>query len=245
MKTKFTILTALFCYLLSYSQMVVKKLDGTTINNGDIFSYNTVDEESASLKFTVFNNSSTESMLVKIQCTSVSNSDGQEFQFCFGGYCFFSVFEGMMNPMDAPGYLINPGSNTGDADHFWNLKTASTTGQYPMDFKFKIFEVDPLGNEIGTPVNITYRYAGALAVNDVSMQKDITIKNTVIKDILSFDSKSAADLQVIDYSGKLVSQNKVSKGNNEVNLQKLQAGVYILKFSNSEGKSFTSKIIKN
>jgi len=244
MKKKISLFAAVFCYFLGNSQMVVKKYDGTVINDGDVFTYNTIDEDPASLKFRVHNTSTTESILAKIECTSISNSDGNLFEFCFGGNCFYSVFKGLMNPIDGPGYMIGPGSNSGDFDHFWNKKAESTTGDYPMDYQFKIFMVDPLGNETGDPVNITYRYAGALAVNDVNHQNIATIKNTVVNDVLTLESKIDTIIQIVDISGKVLHTSKIVKGNNEINLRNLTPGMYIVNIANATGKMISSKIIK-
>lgn len=244
MKKRITLFAAIFCYFLGYSQMSVKKTDGTEIHDGDVFTFNTVDEETASLKFAVYNTSSNEPISAKIECTSISNSDGQPFQFCFGGYCYFGVYVGLTNPGGSDGYLIAPGGNSGDSDHFWNLRTESTTGQYPMEYKFKIYMTDPLGNETGDPVNITYRYTGALAVNDAESQNILTIKNTVVSDILNIESKVDTNLQVVDFSGKVVYTGKISKGSNVVNLQNLTKGSYIVNAGNKSGKSISTKIIK-
>lgn len=251
MKKKLTLFAAVFCYLFGYSQMEVKKIDGTVIHDGDVFTYNVVGdaeaephEDPASLNFRVYNTSTTQSILTKIECTGVENSDGSAFQFCFGGNCFFNVFEGMVNPIDGPGYTIAPGGNSGDSDHFWNLSDVSSTGEYPMDFKFRISMIDPFGGVIGDPINITYRYSKELAVNDIAKQSTV-LKNTIVKDVLNIESKIKTTIQIVDFSGKRVFSSEIANGNNAVNLQKLTAGVYIVNIADANGKIKSTKIIKN
>jgi len=243
MKKRIILFAAFFCYFLGYSQMVVKLHDGTEVHNGDVFTFNTVDEESATLKFRVHNNS-TDYISVKIECTSLENTDGEPFQFCYGGTCLYAVVEGRTLPMEPGGFPIAPGSHSGDGDHFWNLRTESTTGVFPMNYNFKFFMVDPLGNEYGDPINVTYRYAGALAVNDVNQQNIATIKNTVVKDVLHLESKINTTLQIVEISGKVVHTSKLIKGDNSVNLQNLTSGMYIVNIANAAGKMISNKIIK-
>lgn len=242
MKKKILLFATVLSYFLGTAQMSVQKYDGTLIHNGDVFEYSTADTEDSMLKFSVHNTSANQPILVKILCESVTNSNGQNFEFCFGGNCMPFVIVGQNYPPS--GFEIAAGSNSGDSDHFWNQSPVSTTGQYPMDFVFKVYQVDALGTELGDPVRLTYRYNGALGVKDNELSALFSLKNTLVKEDLKIVGKEAGSLTVSDLSGKNVFTSGLAKGENTVNLQKLQPGVYIVTMKSAAGHTSSAKILK-
>lgn len=237
MRKLFLLSTFLTC-TFALSQMAVQKLDGTVINDGAIYKYNTYDTDNDLLHFTVANTSTTQSIKVKVLCETLTNTTGEDFEFCFGGNCMPFVVQGMNYPPN--GYTINANSNTGDFDHFWNKKDSNA----PMTFLFKFYQVDTLGNEIGAPVRVTYLYDKTLAVSNASAKSDIMVKNSVVKDFIEVDSKNNATISMFDFTGKLVLNQDLKAGNNKINVQKLSTGVYIVNTVSADGKKFATKIIK-
>lgn len=222
--------------------MVVKKSDGTVITDGSVFSYNTVDTEESILHFVVYNTAATD-IKVKILCESITNSDGSDFEFCFGGNCMPFVTVGQNYPPN--GFTLPAGSNSGDGDHFWNKKAVSTTGSYPMNFVFKFYQVDGFGSPIGSPVRITYKSLEQLAVNEVDFAKyGISLKSTIINDDIKFEAKNAGTIYLFDASGKLVTSKAINKGENTVNVNTLKSGIYILNYESNNGKTGNIKLIK-
>lgn len=235
---KLVLLSAFLTCSFALSQMAVKKLDGTIMNDGDVYKYSTYDTDNDMLNFTVANTSSSQSIKVKVLCEALTNTTGEDFEFCFGGNCMPFVMLGMNYPPN--GYNIDANSNTGDFDHFWNKKDSDQ----PMSFLFKFYQVDALGNEIGTPVRITYLYNKNLAVSDASAKSEIVLKNTVVTDFIELDSKNNGTISIFDFTGKLLLNKEVKAGNNKINAQKLAAGIYIVNTVSSNGKISTAKIIK-
>ncbi|MGA9211637.1 T9SS type A sorting domain-containing protein [Kaistella sp.] len=232
------ILSTLLGFAFFNAQMVVKKLDGTVINNGAVYSYNTFDTDESVLHFTVANSSATEGITVKVLCESLNNTTGDSFEFCFGGNCMPFVMPNFNYPPS--GYNIAPGSNSGDSDHFWNKMDYSE----PMSITFKIYQVDESQNEIGTPVHVTYAYNKQLAVNNVNAVKEVLIKNTIITSSLELSSKTNTGFQLFDMNSKLVKKGELKPGDNSINVQNLTQGIYILNTKSSTGKNQTQKIIK-
>lgn len=225
------------------AQMQIKKLDGTLINNGDVYTYSTVDTEDSILHFTVANTSATQPIKVKVLCESITNSDGQSFEFCYGGNCMPFVLQNQNYPPD--GYEIAPNSNSGDGDHFWNRGAVSTTGQYPLSYTFKFSQVDAFGNELGNPVRLTYKYSGPLAVKETSLQKSgLEIKNTLVTDNLNLNATNGGKINIIDMAGNVVLSKNILKGENKINLQNLLKGNYVISFYNESGVTGSSKIVK-
>lgn len=235
---KLVLLSTFLTCSFALSQMAVKKLDGTVINDGAVYKYNTFNTDNDVLHFTVANTSATQNIKVKVLCESLTNTTGDEFEFCFGGNCMPFVVQGMNYPPN--GYVIDANSNTGDFDHFWNLKESNE----PMSFKFKFYQVDDFGNEIGQPVNITYVYDKQLAVADASTKSDILFKSTMVKDFIEFDSKTTSTINIFDFNGKLVINQEAKAGNNKINVQKLATGVYLVNSVSANGKVSTTKVIK-
>ncbi|QOW08982.1 T9SS type A sorting domain-containing protein [Kaistella flava (ex Peng et al. 2021)] len=235
---KLVLLSAFLTCSFALSQMAVKKLDGTIMNDGEVYKYSTYDTNNDMLNFTVANTSPTQSIKVKVLCEALTNTTGEDFEFCFGGNCMPFVMLGMNYPPN--GYTIDANSNTGDFDHFWNKKESDQ----PMSFLFKFYQVDALGNEIGAPVRITYLYDKHLAVSNTSAKSEIVLKNTVVTDFIELDSKNNGTISIFDFTGKLVLNQEVKAGNNKISAQKLAAGVYIVNIVSSNGKISTTKIIK-
>ena len=230
-------------FAFSHSQMAVQKLDGTPIKDGDVYTFNKygIDgvNEDGKLKFTIGNTSQTESITVKILCESFANSDGYDFQFCFGGNCMPFVIAGQNYP--PTGYIVSPQSNSGDSDYFWNLKDSDQ----PMSYKFKFFMTDPLGNEVGTPVRITYIYNKTLAVNESSLNTSgIQLKSTMVTDNMEITALKNASISLFDFNGKQVLNKQIKSGTTSINVNNLSSGVYILNTVNAEGKVSNTKIIK-
>ncbi|WP_300670473.1 T9SS type A sorting domain-containing protein [Soonwooa sp.] len=241
---KFFLISSMLTCAFAYSQMQVQKLDGTPIHDGDVFTYGVFDDpelgtENSSLKFTVANTSSSP-IKVSVLCEKLNNTDGMDFEFCFGGNCMPFVIEGQDYPMSGQGYPIAAHGNSGTSDHFKNM----TGYDDPMSMVFKFYQMDDLGNPIGTPVHVTYKYDKNLAVSDVNTTKDVVLKNTIVTNTLELVSKNKTSFQLYDMNSKLVMNSELKAGDNTINVSNLAAGVYILNAKNANGKMQSQKIIK-
>lgn len=242
MNKKILLITAFFCFLFFNAQMVVKKSDGTVITDGSVFSYNSVDTDESILHFVVYN-TATNDIKVRVLCESITNSDGSDFEFCFGGNCMPFVIVGQNYPPS--GFTLPAGSNSGDGDHFWNKKAVSTTGLYPMNFVFKFYQIDAFGNQIGSPVRITYKSLENLTTNEVDFNKyGISLKSTLINDNIELNAKIAGNIYLFDSTGKLVTSKIIYKGENKINVSQSKSGIYILNFEGNDGKIGNIKLIK-
>jgi len=126
------------------------------ITEGQIFTYTVVGEDSK-LGFDIKNLTDTVSYF-RITCEELINNDGTNFQFCWS-ICTLEVFEGTTYPSQGA-ISINPGeTQLSTADHFQNGNTGDGIN-YPMDYKFRIFQTDASGTEIqgAQTLSLTYRY---------------------------------------------------------------------------------------
>ena len=88
-----------------------------------------------------------------------------------------------------------------------------------------------------TPINST------LSVNDISKTKNIFLKNTMVDNTLSFQTKGNATVRVYNTNGQLVKTANVSAQNANVNVANLPKGNYVVTAESSVEK-ISQKVIK-
>ena len=88
-----------------------------------------------------------------------------------------------------------------------------------------------------TPINST------LSVNDTSKTKNIFLKNTMVDNTLSFQTKGNATVRVYNTNGQLVKTANVSAQNANVNVANLPKGNYVVT-AESSGEKISQKVIK-
>ncbi len=81
-----------------------------------------------------------------------------------------------------------------------------------------------------------------LSVTDFSKTQNAEVYPNPVKDILNITtSGTVKSVEIFNTSGEKVREGK----SNQINMQKLPAGMYMVKITNSEGKTTTKKVIKN
>lgn len=88
-----------------------------------------------------------------------------------------------------------------------------------------------------TPINST------LSVNDISKTKNIFLKNTIVDNTLSFQTKGNATVRVYNTNGQLVKTANVSAQNANVNVANLPKGNYVVT-AELDGETVSQKILK-
>ncbi len=236
--------TILFCFvsMVSFSQMTLKKLDGTIINNGDVFSFNVATDPGADFEF-VIGNTSASSITVKTKCVSMTNTNGASVVYCVQPNCINSLVVG--NPFPSLGAVIPAGGTNGNFDHFENLDTGNTPGSN-VEYVFKFYQVDHSGLEIGTPISFTYRYTPALTdVNFESIKNiGVILKSNLVDSNLEINVANTTEMRLYNLSGELIRNENLVRGNQSIDVSNLASTIYIVKFNNSEGAEASIKIVK-
>lgn len=246
---KIVFLLACLTSSLSFSQMTMKKLDGTPINNGDVFTYSVIGNASevtssdpAYLGFKIYN-SSASNINVKMKVMSMTNATGSNLQFCIDPICVGTITVGSSYPSSSPSVIPANGQN-GNFDHFVNGYAGNGTA--PVEYVLKFYMVNSFGAEIGTPITITYKYDPNLSTagfNDLK-SNGIALKSTLVDTQVEFDATVGGQVEVYDVNGKLVTNAKYAAGYNSVEVSNVMAGIYILSFSTDEGKKASVRMIK-
>jgi hypothetical protein len=211
------------------------------IESGSIWITNTVEEQGGELYFFI-NNAYDEDIYIRARVESITNDEGNNFQFCFGENCVFSITEG--NEYTGYGdYVTIP---EGGTNSMWDkIYNGNAEGATPKEFTFTFFRVDSLGNELDESLTITYMYDPTASVADLSLQQmGVAVNNTLVKNAFSFSSENNLTVEVFDLNGKNVANYKTDAGQQTLDLSSLQNAVYIVKFASKEGKTAYSKIVK-
>lgn len=246
---KIVFLLACLTSSLSFSQMTMKKLDGTPINNGDVFTYSVIGNASevtssdpAYLGFKIYN-SSASNINVKMKVMSMTNATGSNLQFCIDPICVGTITVGSSYPSSSPSVIPANGQN-GNFDHFVNGYAGNGTA--PVEYVLKFYMVNSFGAEIGTPITITYKYDPNLSTAGFNALKSngIALKSTLVDTQVEFDATVGGQVEVYDVNGKLVTNAKYAAGYNSVEVSNVMAGIYILSFSTDEGKKASVRMIK-
>ena len=223
------------------AQFTVEDTDGNTISEGQIIAFGEVGYPEGNFDFFVQNPSTTDPIRMKIEFVSAVNADGSGLEICFG-LCYTGVIIGNTYPPNAEFVEVAPNSQTGPGNHF--LNTDMGNGTDVIDYTFKFYEVAADGTtQIGTPLTMMYRYdPNLLSVNENTL--DVTINSTVVTEQLTVNTKESLDLVVYDLQGRIAASYKIAAGLQQVDVSALNTQLYILKFNNAEGNTYTSKIVK-
>ncbi|MGK4569340.1 T9SS type A sorting domain-containing protein [Flavobacterium sp. 3HN19-14] len=237
------ILVSIFCLssVFTFAQLRMERLDGTPINNGDVFTYNDATYPGSIFSYKMFNDSDQE-ITVKSKVISITNGNGTNVQFCIGLICVANLTVG--NSYPNTGVIIDAQGDNGNFDHFENSNTGLNPA-LPLEYTFKYYMVNASNVEVGNSVTYTYRYTSNLGVAGNSLENTgIQLQSNVIANELNIRATKNVEMTLFDMNGRLVNTSKLTSGDHAINVSNLNAGVYIANFVNDEGRTATSKIIK-
>lgn len=231
----------------SHAQIALAKDDGTPIADGQIFTYNTTDENIATLHYKI-KNTSASPIKLRIKIMSIQNATGSSFQFCYLSTCLPSVALNAVYPSNSSSPItIAANSETPSTGYnMWNSNPGS--GTFPIDYVIKYYLVNNGNTEYGTPVTITYRYDpnAVLGVNELQNNKDsfAGIPTTLVNSSLQIIARENISYTLHTMEGRSVLTGNLKKGSEEINVSSLSTGNYIVTLRNFQGKTMVKKITK-
>jgi hypothetical protein len=240
MKIILTIVFSLYS-LVAFSQLTLKKTDGTVINDGDVLVYNSIAEPTNYLGLKIYNSLS-EDVYVKIKVVSFPDGQGSNLQLCIDPICVNNLVMG--NSYPSFGSTIPANGENGNSDHFLNSNAGD--GINSLDYVLKLFRVDENNAEVGNSITFTYRYTPNLSNTDFNQLATlgIQLKSTLVKNNLELQVTKPVSANIYDVNGKLIVNQSLVTGDNSIEASKLASGLYILSLTTNEGKKATVKIIK-
>lgn len=241
---KKTLLSFLFLSvsICSFAQFTVSKTDGTPIASGQVISFNSIVYAQASLALKI-TNTNTSAINVRITCLNMTNTNGQLMEVCFGPDCYGATSVNQIFPTS--GSVNIPVGSIDSSAHFFNNDTGISSAS-PVDYLFKIYQVNTFGTEIGTPFTFTYRYDATMAVNEIDQvaSNAVTLKSTVVDSYLDLQVNLNLNYIIYDLNGKQVLANKLETGYQSVDISSVSSGVYLINFVNEKGVNSSMKFIK-
>ncbi|KOS06559.1 hypothetical protein AM493_11320 [Flavobacterium akiainvivens] len=221
--------------------------NGATIENNQVFTFNTVDAEAAKLLINLKNNG-TETFRFKIRVDEVIGNElptlEMGLQFCFSTLCYTGVVAGNLYPNNP--VALAAGQTNDPADHF--LNTYGGTNGAAVTYKFTVVEVNEAEEIIqDNLLKFTYIYQPTASISDFTALKNIgiSLNSTVVKTQLDVTANTAATLQLFDANGKKVKTATITEGNQSVDLSALSSGIYFADFKTTGNKTANIKIVKN
>jgi hypothetical protein len=237
MKMKYVVTALLSVITLNVSaQFTFRTLAGDPINEGDIYTYNSVANDNAKLRFRI-QNTITSPIEVKIQAISITGGNGTGFELCYAGTCNDNIaLNGIYPDYEYP---LGPGQNNGNFDHFVNN---NALGGMPADFVFSVYAV---GFE-SQAITFTYRYAPDMSVSTITKAApSLILEQTQVQHQLSFSAEESGTASIINLNGQAVTGSfSFEAGLNQQPITTLSSGVYFIKASYSNGATEVVKFIK-
>ena len=240
MKKSLLFLLTFFVTFLSFSQFSLT-INGGEAVDGDIFTFNTTGAE-ADMLFVLTNTNATEDINVKVTVTDMVNATGNadHVQFCWG-VCATTISIGTNLPPVpetlAPGESTHPSLN-----HFENFYTGDDAN-VPVSYTFKFYEVDGSGNEIGTPIAVTYIYdADWIAIENFT-QVPYKLYPSVTTDSFTLEVQEKITATVLNTNGQIVQEFTVDTGTHTVDVSTLTSQLYYVVLANAQGQKSLTKII--
>ncbi|MFZ4106172.1 T9SS type A sorting domain-containing protein [Flavobacterium sp.] len=241
-KILLSVIVILAFSISAVAQFTVSKANGTPLTNGQILTFNSIvyAQSSLALKIT---NTAPNPINLKITCQSMTNTNGQMMEVCFGPDCYGTTAVGDVFP--SSGSVNIPTGGVDSSCHLYNSDQGISTS-VPLDYVFKIYQVDDLGAQIGTPFIFTYRYDATLSNTIVVGQnsKSVIIKSTTVNNNLDLEVNSKSDFSIYDLSGRLVLENNLDYGTQTIDVSNLTFGLYLINFVNENGDTSSVKFIK-
>ena len=241
-KILLSILVLLSFSINSFAQFTVSKTDGTVVSTGQTLTFNSIVYAQASLALKI-TNTAANAINVRITCQSMSNTNGQLMEVCFGPDCYATTTVGDVFPSTGSVNILAGGVDA--SSHFFNNDLGISTS-VPVDYVFKIYQVNTFGAQIGTPFIFTYRYDATLSNHMVEGLniKSVSVKSTIVENNLDLEVNSKSDFTIYDLNGKLVLANTLDYGVQTVDVSNFVSGLYLINFVNEKGDSSSLKFMK-
>ncbi len=220
---------------------VLEDSNTNVIANQTTLEFTSIEYPDASFNFFA-RNLTNEPINLKAEVISISGSDGTLMEFCFGE-CYYSVDIGLTYPLSS--YVtIQPGeTQISSGDHFFNQNPGD--GENPIEYSFRFFMVDENGDEVAsiaeleTEYYINYYYSPSLGLDNLDGLKLVYF---LINNRLFVSSESNLSLKIYDLTGRVISKNSITIGNNSIDIKNISKMPVILSFESDEGQLTSKKI---
>ncbi len=230
--------------LIANAQFTVKDDNGNIIQDGDIIEFGSTDYSVAELLFYVTNDHPTDNIYSRVEYISQTNAADPDFeQLCYGEQCYYGISLGTTVPPETTNAVeIMPGRTTGMGNHFYSDDEGAGQGNVDFVFAFKQYENATSLTEVGSSITFTYRYNPLLNVNEFTVV-NLSLHATQVSEKLTLDVNEPVQYAIYNLQGKLVKQEQLTVGYQEIDVSNLSSQLYIVQFKNEAGATKASKIV--
>ena len=177
---------------------------------------------------------------MRLEYVSMTNGDGTGTLLCVFGTC---LAPGSITPGTIYGgpetTIANGETSTGN--HFYNMDAGDGVN-YPIEYVFRLFQVDTSGNEIGDSITFTYQYDGTAAVEDIA-QVGFELYPNVSSDFMNLVVDESVSAELINTQGQLIKQFNFETGSHTIDVSSFTKQLYYLKLSNNQGQQSLAKLL--
>ncbi|MGO3707888.1 MAG: T9SS type A sorting domain-containing protein [Mesonia hippocampi] len=225
--------------LSANAQIDLLDKNGNVITDGQDFSFNTIDEHDAKLSFSIRNNTN-QAIDVRGEVTAIQGSDGQLANFCIAE-CLPYVEVGFLVP-EQGGLNIAANAISDDSSGGTYFLNMDNTSSY-IKYTFKVYQIDALGLETGTPVHVNYIYDETLSTPE-KLVNETTVYPTITRNNITVSVQEKVTASLYNIQGKLLTSYSLEQGENNIDISKQATGIYLLQLKNNDNAVITKKIVK-
>ena len=243
-KKYFTIIILFISILVTQAQFTVATHDGDPITDSSVFTFSDIgtlaDANGVDLTFDI-TNTSTGTIDMRLEYVSMNNGDGTGTMLCIFGTC---LPPGGITPgtiYGGPDTTIPAGQTSTTDNHFWNTDAGDGVN-YPIEYVFRLLEVDVNGNEIGDSITFTYSYDGTASLEDRT-QVNFKLYPSVTNDFVNLVVNESVTARLINTQGQLIKQFQFESGNHTIDVSTFSKQLYYLLISNKQGQQSLAKIV--
>lgn len=213
--------------------------NGTIYEDGDVYATNSVVFADSSLKYFITNTAATD-IFLKAEFVSAT-VDGDDGEICFG-LCYTGITVGQTFPNNGSISLLL-GATTPTGNHIFH-GGPDVDADETAEYVFRFFQTEEDGlTEVGPSMSITYRYDPSLGLEESNLF-EYSITSTVIKDTLEITSQENLQIAIYDLQGRLVKNEMILAGTQQINMGDLATQAYIVQLTNENKVSQTTRVIK-
>jgi hypothetical protein len=240
MRQIFTLSLFFLGLFITQAQFTVATDEGDPIIDGSVFTYSETGEEDGKITFNITNTGSS-TIEMKLEFVSMNNTDGTGTFLCLFGNC---LPPGGITPggvYSGPNNTVAAGATSTTDNHFYNTNAGDGTN-YPMEFVFRLFQVDGSGVEIGDSITFTYRYDPDAAIEDFN-QVSYQLFPNLSNDYVNLVIDETVSGKLINNTGQIVKQYRFNAGINKIDVRSFSQQLYYLVLTNKNGATSLAKIV--
>ena len=173
-------------------------------------------------------------------CPTAGNPDGRWAWSAENGLHDYFAVNGTGGDWMVRACFTNDGKNDTEIDHFniYRGESLDEMEQIAESRKYSCCE-SAYALDIDNPEN-DYVHIYVTGVNELG-EKDVVVYPNPARDRVVVEGMEAVEVKVYNTSGQMV---KCVRGMNEIDVEGLAEGVYLLRIMDAEGKVYTNKITK-